>query len=220
MRRLLPLLALLACGGGEPVPDPTTTVTEPQARVVDVDGATIQTLSAGPADGPALLLLHGAKFTSETWRELGTLDAAAAAGLRVVAVDLPGFGASAETSLERGAFLARLVEELALSRPVVVAPSMSGAFAFPFVLDHPDACGGFVPVAPAAQDLYRARFGEVSVPTLVVWGTADALRPVDEAHALQAAIPGAELLLLEDAQHPAYLDAPDVFHERLFAFAR
>jgi len=39
------------------------------------------------------------------------------------------------------------------------------------------------------------------------------LRPTDEAHVLRAAIPGAEALLLEGAQHPAY-------HERLVAFVR
>jgi abhydrolase domain-containing protein 14 len=218
-RRALLLLPLFGCGTGAPVPDPTPSpVTQVQRRVLDVGGASILTLSSGPTDGAALLLLHGAAFTSETWLELGTLDAAASAGLHVVAVDLPGFGASTQTALEGGDFLLRLVEELALAKPVVVAPSMSGAFAFPFVLDHPGRCGGFVPVAPAGQGRYRERFAELTPPTLVVWGTADDLRPVAEAHALRGAIPGAELLLLEDAGHPAYLDQPDAFHRRLFAF--
>jgi len=187
---------------------------------VEVGGASIVALVAGPQDAPALLLLHGARFSSETWRELGTLEHLAGAGLKVVAVDLPGYGGSTRTELEAGLFLEQLVGALGLERPVVVAPSMSGAFAFPFVLDHGASCGGFVPVAPAAVSNYAARLGEIKVPTLVMWGTADSVFPVARAESLAAAIPDAELLLLEGAPHPAYLDQPDLFHERLLEFVR
>jgi pimeloyl-ACP methyl ester carboxylesterase len=216
------LLLAVGCGGRDaaaPAPGALAATNEITRSDVEIDGTTIRVLAAGPADGAELLLLHGAAFTSETWRELGTLDAAAAAGLRVVAVDLPGFGASPPHEGERGAFLLGLVDALDLAKPTVVVPSMSGAFAFPFMLDHADRCGGFVPVAPAAQETYRDRFGDITVPTLVVWGTADTMRPVAEAEAMRDAIPGAELLLLEDARHPAYLDRPDEFHARVFEFA-
>ena len=44
------------------------------ARTVQAGGTTIHLLEAGPADGPAVLLLHGARFTSKTWLDLGTLS--------------------------------------------------------------------------------------------------------------------------------------------------
>ena len=187
---------------------------------VEVGGASIVALVAGPQDAPALLLLHGARFSSETWRELGTLEHLAGAGLKVVAVDLPGYGGSTRTELEAGLFLERLVDVLGLVRPVVVAPSMSGAFAFPFVLDHGASCGGFVPVAPAAVARYAERLGEIQVPTLVMWGTADSVFPVAGAESLAAAIPDADFVLFKGAPHPAYLDQPDLFHERLLEFVR
>jgi pimeloyl-ACP methyl ester carboxylesterase len=42
----------------------------------------------------SILLLHGARYTSSTWVDLGTLNALANAGCRAVAVDLPAHGSS------------------------------------------------------------------------------------------------------------------------------
>jgi abhydrolase domain-containing protein 14 len=227
MRAAVVCLALFACGGqnGDAPPTSVPTLNAPlpitiEETRVEVGGASVVALVAGSPEAPALLLLHGARFSSETWRELGTLEHLASAGLKVVAVDLPGYGGSTSTELEAGLFLEQLVGALGLERPVVVAPSMSGAFAFPFVLDHGASCGGFVPVAPAAVSNHAARLGEIKVPTLVMWGTADSVFPVAGAEPLAAAIPDAELLLLEGAPHPAYLDQPDLFHERLLEFVR
>ena len=48
---------------------------------------------AGPAaeaKEPPVLLLHGMRFKSQTWRDLGTIEFVGAMGHRVIAVDLPG----------------------------------------------------------------------------------------------------------------------------------
>lgn len=47
--------------------------------------------SAAAAPGAArnVLLLHGAKYSAQTWEDLGTLSVLADAGFRVAAVDLP-----------------------------------------------------------------------------------------------------------------------------------
>lgn len=190
-----------------------------RSRFVEVDGGRVRVLEAGTGAGPALLFLHGARFSSATWRELGTLERAAEAGLRAVAVDLPGYGESDPSQLAAPELLPRLLDALDLESAIVVSPSMSGRFSLPFVLDHPERVAGFVPVAPASRELYQARMGEVRVPTLVVWGEEDEGFPVEEGRALAAAIPGAELLVLEGAGHACYLDEPERFHERLLAFA-
>src|SRR6201996_9853522 len=59
-------------------------------RTVDVDGVTISYLTAGE-QGPLVLLLHGT-YWSRVWAPV--VDDLAAAGLRPVAVDFPGFGRS------------------------------------------------------------------------------------------------------------------------------
>jgi pimeloyl-ACP methyl ester carboxylesterase len=57
---------------------------------IDVDGRQASYLTAGER-GPIVLLLHGT-YWSRVWQPV--LDELAAAGLRPVAVDLPGLGRS------------------------------------------------------------------------------------------------------------------------------
>ena len=60
-------------------------------RSADVEGLKVFYREAGPADGPALLLLHGFPSASHMFRELIPL---LADRFRLVAPDLPGFGQS------------------------------------------------------------------------------------------------------------------------------
>ena len=65
----------------------------PGGRWVDVGDSRLFVQEWGPPGGPVLLLAHGTGAWSGTWFELPA--ALAAAGWRVVAVDLPPFGFSA-----------------------------------------------------------------------------------------------------------------------------
>lgn len=56
----------------------------------------------------------------------------------------------------------------------------------------------------------RDRAGELAVPTLVVWGTRDRIRPVAEGRDLAALVPGAELITLETG-HVPFLTEPTAF---------
>src|SRR5262245_15629205 len=60
-------------------------------RKVDVDGLSVFDRAAGPADAPALLLLHGFPTAGHMFREL---IPALSDRFRLVAPDLPGFGRS------------------------------------------------------------------------------------------------------------------------------
>jgi pimeloyl-ACP methyl ester carboxylesterase len=66
-------------------------MTKIQYRKVNVDGFNVFYRQAGPADAPALLLLHGFPTSSHMFREL---IPALADRFHVVAPDLPGFGHS------------------------------------------------------------------------------------------------------------------------------
>jgi pimeloyl-ACP methyl ester carboxylesterase len=46
------------------------------------------------------------------------------------------------------------------------------------------------------------------VPTLIVWGEADPIIPVDHAHAAHASIPGSRLAIFEGVGHYPHCEAP------------
>jgi abhydrolase domain-containing protein 14 len=206
------MLALCAREG------PTAAEVKVAKKSVVVHGQPIAYREAGAESGPCVLLLHGAAFSSKTWEDLGTLTLLAQQGYRVVAVDLPGFADSSQAHADSDAFLADLMDALGLSRVAVVAPSMSGRFAFPLVSAHPERITAFVPMAPAGLAASRTALAGSPVPTLVFWGSDDHVFPPAGADEILAAMPHSAKTILAGAGHACYLDQPSTFHERLLAF--
>ena len=90
--------------------------------------------------GQAVLLLHGAAFSSQTWVDrVPTMATLAALGHRVIAIDLPGFGKTRGSVSDKGEYLAQVIDTLSPdTKPVVITPSASGAFIFPLLSSAPD----------------------------------------------------------------------------------
>ncbi len=126
-----------------------------QSRFVEIEGRRVHYLIQGSEEGRPVVLLHGASFTSETWKQIGTMEALAQAGYLVYAFDLPGYGQSSLSQANHRTWLRDLLDLLNIDRPVVVSPSMSGRFALPFVTESPEKVSGFVAVAPVAIMEYR-----------------------------------------------------------------
>jgi pimeloyl-ACP methyl ester carboxylesterase len=95
---------------------------------------------------------------------------------------------------------------------------MSGSVSFPLILEHPELVAGFVAVAPAGTPRYARRLKDNPVPTLIVWGGHDRVFPMSQAKLLAASFKKASVVILPEAQHPAYLDQPERFHESLLEF--
>lgn len=188
-------------------------------KVVQVGAAQVHYLEGGPALGTTILLLHGGRFSAETWRDLGTLEKLARAGHRFLAIDIPGgVGKSPAVELSTDEFLGQLMDALGLREPVLVSPSMSGRFSLPLLTRHPERFSAWVPIAPAGLDSHRDRLSQLDIPTLIVWGSEDRTFPVAEARELAARLPRSQTMILEGAGHPCYLDRPDEFHARLLRF--
>jgi pimeloyl-ACP methyl ester carboxylesterase len=69
--------------------------------------------------------------------------------------------------------------------------------------------------AVSARDrLYLSSF----LPTLIVWGERDRIIPVSHAHDAHRAMPGSQLLILEESGHFPHTEEPERFVEALSRF--
>lgn len=74
---------------------------------------------------------------------------------------------------------------------------------------HP---GGFRLMAEASAHLdTRDLLPNIGVPTLLIWGDADARSPMTVAHQMHDAIPGARLAIITGAGHVSNLEEPARF---------
>ncbi|MET8685164.1 alpha/beta fold hydrolase [Streptomyces sp. NPDC004732] len=117
-----------------------TTETTVVRRAVQVDGEAASYLTAGRQDGRPVLLLHGT-YWSRVW--LPVLDHLADAGLRPIAVDLPGLGRSGgELTPETAAvpaladWVTRFASALELSGPIALAGHDIGGAIAQHLLAH------------------------------------------------------------------------------------
>jgi pimeloyl-ACP methyl ester carboxylesterase len=143
---------------------------------VPVGDAVIHTVTAGPADAPGILLLHGWPESWVTWRELIPL---AARDHRVVAIDLPGIGGSGRGAAPAAkAAIARTVHRLAgtldLTDLTLVGHDIGGMVAYAYLRAYPD--------------LARAVIMDVPVPGVDPWD--DFIRAPFLWHFALHAVPG------------------------------
>lgn len=107
------------------------------------DAAALSFTSQGT--GPAVLLLHGQPGSARVWALVQPL--LAAAGMRAIAVDRPGYGRTGgrPVGFSRNARLALdLLDELDLAEVIVVGHSWSGGVAMSMALQRPHRVRGLV----------------------------------------------------------------------------
>jgi pimeloyl-ACP methyl ester carboxylesterase len=146
----------------------------PPLRLAEINGVRLGFYDAGPAgDKPPMVLCHGWPEIAFTWRR--QIKALSEAGIRVIAPDQRGFGASdAPTAVSEYTIehltgdLVGLLDELGIEKAIFVGHDWGGFVAWEMPLRHPSRVAGVValntphlplaPVDPIA--ILRKRYGE------------------------------------------------------------
>src|SRR5918999_3897334 len=123
----------------------------------------ISALLAGDQGSPPLVLIHGLGATKASWL---TVVPQLAKRHRVVALDLPGFGASAKPIARYDAkwFAQRVVgalNDLGIDRTFVAGNSMGGRISMELAMSHPDRIEAIACLCPAAAFSRRPALGLV-----------------------------------------------------------
>ncbi|KAL8625847.1 hypothetical protein ACOMHN_012439 [Nucella lapillus] len=187
----------------------------------------VYSLQMKPKSSPkgTVLLLHGLGDSSHNWAEINTLHLLAFWGYRVVAVDLPGYGQSQNWGLgdmPHEAFMEALVQTLGgSSKPVIVAPSMAGSYAIPFLFQSPsvgpERAAGFIAIAPTTSEVYVHNYPQSQMRTLILYGENDSQLGQFSRDKLQA-LPRSHIITLPKAGHACFKEQPELFHRALYHY--
>jgi pimeloyl-ACP methyl ester carboxylesterase len=131
---------------------------------------------------------------------------------------------------EVAARLTRARGELDLPPPTWIDSYLPGFFARPVPSETLDlvrsimlevrSAGTRPMLAAFAEADLRAVLPTITVPTLLLYGAADARAPRPVAEALHAAIPNSELVLLPEVGHVCNLEAPEALNAEMRRFLR
>lgn len=154
--------------------------------------------------GPALLLLHAGVADRTMWTE--HLETFAAAGYRVVAPDLPGFGEASPAPGEQAPWVDVLetMEALSIDRASLVGNSFGGAVALRAAFVAPERVSALALVSAPAPDL------EPSPELEAAWDAEEAALERGDVEAAVAAVVDAWTLP----------DAPPGLRDRVAAMQR
>ncbi len=132
-----------------------------ESRTVRVEGHRVHYLVQGPANGPAVVLVHGLGGRAEDWRNLAPY--LAKAGFRVYMPDLLGYGRSDKPAdfsysvRDEAAVVVGFMDALGLKQVDLGGWSMGGWIVQIAAIEHPERISRLMLFDAAG--LYRSRTG-------------------------------------------------------------
>jgi len=128
----------------------------PRGERIEVAGARVNVVDLGrrDANGPPIVLLHGASSNLEAMRPLAVK---LANNHRVILIDRPGHGFSSReramdsTPQAQARMIAEALDRLGVAPAIVVVHSLAGAIGARMALDYPQRVAGLVMLAPVTH---------------------------------------------------------------------
>ena len=111
------------------------------SRFIEVGGVRVHYQEAGDANAPPMILIHGFASSNLVWSKV--FLELAAAGFRVIAPDLPGYGYSEKprqldyTIARQAEVVEGFLKQLEIDQAIFVGSSYGAAVAITIALDHP-----------------------------------------------------------------------------------
>jgi len=138
-------------------PDSLTLIDHPEhSWFTRIGGVRIHYQDAGDENAPALILIHGFISSTLIWSDV--FLPLAAAGFRVIALDLPGYGysdkpADGRYTIDSQAYaVVSLMNRLEIDEATIIGASYGGAVAATIALDYPERVSRLVLVGPVTND--------------------------------------------------------------------
>ncbi len=191
-----------------------------KSQTIPVDGCDVNTLQGGNPLKPTMLFLHGKAFQAETWRELGTLQTVIDAGFSALAIDLPGFGKTAEAKIAPAIIINKVMAAAGLKEVILIGPSMGGKIALEFSLENPNKIIALVLIGAVGVQENKDQLHKLPESTLIIWGENDQISAPANGTLLNKSVDKSKLIIFKGAKHPCYLEQPKLWHETLLNFAK
>ena len=127
-----------------------------RSNFINVDGIRLHYQEFGDSTAPPVILIHGYTASLYVWHS--TAPSLAEAGLRVIAIDLVGYGYSEKPrwfdySIQSQArVVERFMDRMGIGRATLVGNSYGGAVAATIALDRPERVDRLVLVASVIND--------------------------------------------------------------------
>lgn len=138
-------------------PDSIHLISHPEhSWFMRVGGVRIHYQDAGNEDAPAIILIHGFISSTMIWSDV--FLPLAAAGFRVIALDLPGYGysdkpADGRYTIDSQAYaVVSLMDRLEIDQATIIGASYGGAVAATIALDYPERVSRLVLVGAVIND--------------------------------------------------------------------
>lgn len=140
---------------------------DPPLRRGTLDGRAITWVDAGPRDGPCVAMIHGLPGSHRDFRWLA--PPLERAGLRVLRLDMPGFGGTDHSPPQLSALaehVLRRLDHLELDRVVLLGHSLGGPQALIAASRDPDRVRGLALIASVGLRRHRGLRNTKGIPSV------------------------------------------------------